>query len=204
MEEKKVKQPIIRWSFKGILNILFHVFYRFDIKGLENIPKEGKAIICPNHIHLFDSVAIVIYIKRMIYIMVKKELMGNRLSYWFWDKIGCFPVERGSADNRALETANNHLQDGDLLLLFPEGTRNALEKGKKMKKGASIIAMQNKSPIIPVGIAGTFIPFSKIKIRIGKPLNLDEYYNKEELTPRDHIEITNILQSEIIKLRDGE
>lgn len=199
-----MKQPITRWSFKGILYILFHIFYRFDIKGMENIPKEGKAIICPNHIHLFDSVSIVISLKRMIYIMVKKELMSNKLSNWFWDKIGCFPVDRGSADMQALETANAHLQNEDLLLIFPEGTRNGLLKGKKMKKGASIIAMQNKSPIIPVGIKASFIPFTKIKIRIGKPLNLDEFYNKEELTPRDHIQITNMLQEEIIKLRDGE
>ncbi|MBQ9313789.1 MAG: 1-acyl-sn-glycerol-3-phosphate acyltransferase [Clostridia bacterium] len=199
-----IKQTRTRWFFKGLFNVLFHIIYRFDVKGLENIPEEGKAILCPNHIHLVDSIALVIHLKRMIYIMVKKELMSNKIGIWFWNKIGCFPVDRGKADVHALEVANNHLNDGDLLLIFPEGTRNALEKGKKMKKGAAMIAVQSKSPIIPVGMQGTFKPFSKIKIRFGKPIDLSEYFTKEELNPRDYIQITNKMQDEIIKLRDGE
>ena len=199
-----VKQTRTRWFFKGLFNVLFHILYRFDVKGLENIPEEGKAIICTNHIHLVDSIALVIHLKRMIYIMVKKELMSNKIGIWFWNKIGCFPVDRGKADVHALEVANHHLNDGDLLLIFPEGTRNALEKGKKMKKGAAMIAVQSKSPIIPVGMKGTFKPFSKVKIRVGKPIDLSEYFTKEELNPRDYIQITNKMQDEILKLRDGE
>ena len=141
-------------------------------------------------------------LKRMIYIMVKKELMYNKLGIWFWNKIGCFPVDRGKADVHALEVAEKHLNDGDLLLIFPEGTRNALEKGKKMKKGAAMIAVQSHSPIIPVGISGSFKLFSKIKIRIGKPMDLSTYFSKEEISARDYIDITNKLQEEIIRLRD--
>ena len=195
---------MLRAFLKGLFYVVFHIFYRYDIKGLENIPKEGKAILCPNHIHMFDSISLVLHIKRMIYIMVKKELMNNSIGRWFWKKIGCFPVDRGKADVEALEVAEKHLNEGDLLMIFPEGTRNALEKGKKMKKGASMIAVASKSPIIPIGMTGTFKPFSKVKIRIGKPMDLSFYYEKKEMNPRDYIEITNKMQKEIIKLRDGE
>lgn len=197
-----IKQTFTRFIFVNLSNFFFHIVYRFDVKGLENIPKEGKAIICPNHIHLVDSISFVIFLKRMIYIMVKKELMNNKFEIWFWNKIGCFPVDRGKADIHALEVAEKHLSDGDLLLIFPEGTRNAITKGKKMKKGASMIAVQSKCPIIPVGISGTFKLFSKIKIRVGKPMDLSEYFNKAEINPRDYIEITNKMQEEIIRLRD--
>lgn len=197
-----IKQTKTRWFFKGLFNILFHIIYKFDVEGLENIPSDGKAILCPNHIHLVDSIALVIHLKRMIYIMVKKELMSNKLSIWFWNKIGCFPVDRGKADVQALEVAEGHLNDGDLLLIFPEGTRNALAKGKKMKKGAAMIAVASKSPIIPIGMQGTFKLFSKIKIRVGKAIDLTEYFNKEELNPRDYIDITNKMQEEIIRLSE--
>ena len=199
-----IKQTKTRRFFLNFFKGLFHIIYRFDVKGLENIPEEGKAILCPNHINMFDAIWLVIYLKRMIYIMVKKELMSNKFGIWFWTKIGCFSVDRGKADVQALEIAEGHLNDGDLLLIFPEGTRNGLAKGKKLKKGATMIAVASKSPIIPIGIKGSLRPFSKVKIRIGKPMDLSEYFSKEEITPRDYIAITNQLQEKIIRLRDGE
>ena len=197
------ERHIFRSIMKGLFYGLFHIIYRFDIEGMENIPQEGGAIICPNHIHAFDSISIVLKVKRIMYIMVKKELMNNIITNWFFKKLCCFPVDRGRADTEALDIAEKHLNDGNLLLLFPEGSRNALPRGKKLKKGAAIISVQTKKPIIPVGITGSFIPFTKVRLRIGKPLDLSEYFEKEEVTPKDYIAITKRLQEEIIMLRDG-
>lgn len=195
---------MVRKLVKGFANIMCHIIYRFDVKGLENLPKEGAAVICPNHIHLLDSVTITIHIKRMMYIMVKKELMKSKLGYWFFDKLGCFAVDRGKGDVKAIEDAQEHVNNGDLLMIFPEGSRNGMEKGIKMKKGAAMIALQTKTPIIPVGISGSFVPFTKIKIRFGKPMNLTQYFEMEKVGPREWITVTNKLQEEIISLRDGE
>ena len=195
---------MVRKIVKGFANIMCHIIYRFDVKGLENIPKEGAAIICANHIHLLDSVTIVIHIKRMIYIMVKKELMKSKIGYWFFDKLGCFAVDRGKGDVKAIEDAEGHVKDGDLLMIFPEGKRNGMAKGIKMKKGAAMVALQTKTPIIPVGISGSFIPFTKIKIRIGKPMDLTEYFAMEKTGPREWITVTKKMEEEIISLRDGE
>ena len=195
---------MVRKIVKGFANIMCHIIYRFDVKGLENIPKEGAAIICANHIHLLDSVTIVIHIKRMIYIMVKKELMKSKIGYWFFDKLGCFAVDRGKGDVKAIEDAEGHVKDGDLLMIFPEGKRNGMAKGIKMKKGAAMIALQTKTPIIPVGISGSFKLFTKVKIRIGKPMDLTEYFAMEKTGPREWITVTNKMQEKIISLRDGE
>ncbi len=195
---------MVRKIVKGFANIMCHIIYRFDVKGLENIPKEGAAIICANHIHLLDSVTIVIHIKRMIYIMVKKELMKSKIGYWFFDKLGCFAVDRGKGDVKAIEDAEGHVKDGDLLMIFPEGKRNGMAKGIKMKKGAAMIALQTKTPIIPVGISGSFKLFTKVKIRIGKPMDLTEYFAMEKTGPREWITVTKKMEEEIISLRDGE
>lgn len=195
---------MVRKIVKGFANIMCHIIYRFDVKGLENIPKEGAAVICANHIHLLDSVTIVIHIKRMIYIMVKKELMKSKIGYWFFDKLGCFAVDRGKGDVKAIEDAEGHVNDGDLLMIFPEGKRNGMAKGVKMKKGAAMVALQTKTPIIPVGISGSFKPFTKIKIRFGKPMDLKEYFEMEKTGPREWITVTKKMEEEIISLRDGE
>lgn len=195
---------MVRKLVKGFANIMCHIIYRFDVKGLENLPKEGAAIVCANHIHLLDSVTIVIHIKRMIYIMVKKELMESKIGNWFFNKLGCFAVDRGKGDVKAIEDAEGHVKNGDLLMIFPEGSRNGMAKGIKMKKGAAMIAFQTKTPIIPVGISGSFIPFTKIKIRFGKPLDLSTYFEMEKTGPREWITVTNKMQEEIISLRDGE
>ena len=195
---------MVRKIVKGFANIMCHIIYRFDVKGLENIPKEGAAIICANHIHVLDSVTIVIHIKRMIYIMVKKELMKSKIGYWFFDKLGCFAVDRGKGDVKAIEDAEGHVKDGDLLMIFPEGKRNGMAKGIKMKKGAAMVALQTKTPIIPVGISGSFKLFTKVKIRIGKPMDLTEYFAMEKTGPREWITVTKKMEEEIISLRDGE
>lgn len=193
---------MVRTIIKGTANVLCHLIYRYDVEGYENLPKEGSAVLCANHIHMLDSVSIVIHIKRMIYIMVKKELMTSKIGNWFFNKLGCFAVDRGKGDMKAIESAENHLKDGDLLLIFPEGKRNGMAKGERMKKGAAMIALEAKAPIIPIGIQGSFKPFTKIKIRVGKPMDMTEYFSKEEVGARDYITLTNKMKDEIVALRD--
>lgn len=193
---------MVRGLVVNIFRIMLNSVIRTKIIGKENIPNEGAAIICPNHIHIFDSVSVVVNNKRKIYVMAKEELFKSKIGNWFFRDVGAFPVSRGKGDTKALDTAGEYLKNGELLLVFPEGTRNGLEKGIKFKKGAAYIAIQNKVPIIPVGIVGTFKPFSKTTINIGKPIDIREYVDSEKQDPRKIIALTNKLQEEVIKLRD--
>lgn len=197
---------VARAIVKGFANICFHLFYRVDIKGLENIPKEGGVILCSNHIHALDSVLYVTRIRRMVYSMGKEELFNTKFKNWFMRAMGVFPVKRDSASEEAINTSIQHLNDGDLLAIFPEGTRNGLAKGVKPKKGVALIALKAKAPIVPMAMEGSFKPFTKIKIRIGEPMEFSEYYPKEgeKINPRHLITITNTVMDKVVELRDGE
>lgn len=183
--------------------IMFHTIIPTKVIGKENIPKEGAYVLCANHIHVLDSVSIVANTKRMMYIIAKEELFQKKIANWFFNKVGAFPVSRGTGDTQAIDTANKHLQDGDLLLIFPEGTRNGLAKGLKFKKGAAYMAIQNNAPVIPIGVVGKFKPFTKVTINIGKPMDISEYVSEEKVDPRKVITLTNKIQEEVIKMRDA-
>jgi 1-acyl-sn-glycerol-3-phosphate acyltransferase len=91
-----------------------------------------------------------------------------------------------------------------MIFIFPEGTRNGLAKGVRMKKGAAMLALAANAPIIPIGIKGDYKPFSKVRISVGKPISLEKYTTGEDLNPRDVVALTQEMQAEIIKLRDAE
>lgn len=193
----------VRAFCKGAMNIYCHLVYKIDIKGLENIPKEEPVILCSNHVHLLDSISIVIHLKRMIHPMAKEELFNTKFKNWIMREVGCYPVKRGKGDTTAIDDSIKYLnEDKHMLLIFPEGTRNGMEKGLKLKKGAALIALNANVPVIPIGIQGTYKPFSKVRIRIGKPITLEGYTTGAELNPRDIVTLTNVIGEKIVELRD--
>lgn len=191
----------MRIFLKFIMKILAIIIYRPKIIGKENIPKEGNAIICANHVHFLDSVIIVVMAKRKINALAKEELFRNPFNQWVAKIFGIYPVKRGNADMGAMKTALKLMKNKELLLIFPEGTRNGLAKGKKAKKGAVVIAATSDSPIIPIGVQGSFKPFTKVTLNIGKPISYTEY--KEEIKNKEKMnELTENLMEKVVSLRD--
>lgn len=195
-----------RAIMKGAMAIYCAIVYRIKVEGMENLPKEGKTIICSNHVHLLDSVSLVIKFKtkRMIRIMAKEELFNTKLKAMIFYEAGAFPVKRGKGDTEAMELAKKYINEGEMLMIFPEGTRNGFDKGVKIKKGAAVLALSTNSVIVPVGIKGNYKPFTRIRIRIGKPMTLENYTVGEDLNPREIVDLTNKIKDEILNLRDGE
>lgn len=185
-----------------VFYVMFHTIMPTKVIGKENMPSEGAAVVVSNHIHALDSISIIAHTKRMIYAMAKEELFQKKIGKWFFTKVGVFPISRGTGDSNAIEKANSYLQDGQLLLIFPEGTRNGLAKGVKFKKGAAFMAIQNNAPIIPIGVVGKFKPFTKVTINIGKPMDVTEYLTEGKVDPRKVVTLTAKIQEEVIRLRD--
>ena len=158
-------------------------------------------MLCPNHIHNLDAAVIVAMFKRKVNVLAKEELFKNRFLCWIADLFGIYPVKRGKADMQAIKTSLTLLKKDEILLMFPEGTRNGMAKGINPKNGAVLIAATAKKPIIPIGIQGNFKPFTKVIINIGKPIDYsilkEEVKDKEEAT-----KLTQQLMEEIVKLRD--
>jgi 1-acyl-sn-glycerol-3-phosphate acyltransferase len=133
--------------------------------------------------------------------MVKKESFDNVITRFLLKTYSMIPVDRDKKDLESMKAALKVPKENKILALFPEGTRNGMERGVTLKNGAMSIALKAGVPIVPVGVKGTFRPFSKVKYKYGKPINFSERgidpKNKEEVT-----KLTNELMEEIIKLRD--
>lgn len=191
----------MRVVIKFIFKIFAIIMYRPKIIGKENIPQNGGALLCPNHVSNLDAAVIVAMFKRKVNVLAKEELFKNKFLCWIADLFGIYPVKRGKADMQAIKISLKLLKQDEILLMFPEGTRNGMEKGIKPKNGAVLIAGTAKKPIIPIGIQGSFKPFTRVIVNIGEPI---DYSNmKEEIKDKEEAsKLTQELMKKIVKLRD--
>ena len=191
----------MRVIIKFIFKIFAIILYRPKIVGKENLPKDGGALLCPNHVGNLDAAVIVAMFKRKVNVLAKEELFKNGFLCWIADLFGIYPVKRGKADMQAIKISLTLLKRNELLLMFPEGTRNGMAKGIKPKNGAVLIAATAGKPIIPIGIQGSFKPFTKVIVNIGKPIDYSKL--KEEVKDKEQAsELTKDLMKEIVHLRD--
>jgi 1-acyl-sn-glycerol-3-phosphate acyltransferase len=147
--------PVLYAVTRALLAPPFRLWFRMRISGVENIPLDGPAIIAPNHKSFFDAFFIAIATRRQVRFMAKAELFPGLLG-WLFVRLGAFPVRRGEADVEALRTARLILDQGGLLVIFPEGTR--VEERDALGSphhGAGRLALEARAPIIPAAIAGT-------------------------------------------------
>ena len=126
-----------------ILAPIFKLYYNPTIIGKENIPKEGSILIVGNHKHLMDQCLAIISTKRVIHYMAKKEYFDGKFA-WFFKLAGCIPVDRSKKDENAKNSGLEVLKNGEVLGLFPEGTRNRTDNFLlPFKFGA--VSMANKT-----------------------------------------------------------
>lgn len=189
----------------AVVKGFFRLFFKVEVEGLENIsdiPDNEGVLITPNHLSYLDPpLAGVTLPIRMSY-MAKAELFKVPVLGRVIRALGAFPVSRGGGNGiAAIKTAIRLLQDGKRMIMFPEGTRTKtpgiLGEGKP---GAVMIALKAKACILPVGIETTYKIRSRVKVRIGKAINLSEYYDVK--TSGDDLKkITDeILMPEIARL----
>ncbi|SNX55423.1 lysophospholipid acyltransferase family protein [Thermoanaerobacterium sp. RBIITD] len=185
---------------KYIVLFIIRIIFRIHIEGYENVPKSGPLIICPNHISFLDPPIIGALFNRRIYFMAKVELFKNPLFSFILSKgLGAFPVKRGTSDLTAIKTALKHLKKGHAIGIFPEGTRSKTGKLQKAEPGVSLLSVKGSAPVLPVGIKSNYRLFSKITIKIGKPIYFYEY-KSSHLTSQDMTNIGEKIMMEISKL----
>lgn len=164
-----------------LIRMFCYIVFRVGKIGKENVPKTGAYIMCANHTSNWDPPIIVACTNRKMHIMAKAELFKNKFICWFAEKCWVFPVKRGGKDIESMKHSLKVLKDGEMLMLFPEGTRNGMSKNGKAQNGAAFMALRTGVPVIPVGIIGDMKPFHKVTLSYGKPLDFSEYKsNKPE------------------------
>lgn len=194
---KETLRKIIKFIFK----ISAIIIYRPKVVGKENLPKDTAAIICPNHVHALDSAVIISMNKRKINVLAKEELFKNKFLRFIADLFGIYPVKPDKKSMESIKISLKLLKNNELLMIFPEGTRNGMAKGVKPKDGSVKLAIKANTPIIPVGVQGNFKLFRKVKINIGKPIYYSKY--KEEINNKKVLDkLTEDLMKTIVKLRD--
>ena len=171
------------WQFivcKILYMIRLKLIYRIEINGYENIPKDNKFIVCPNHLSTLDPPMIAAVLPRNVAFMAKKELFNIPLLRWWLDWLGAFAVDGENLGSSTVKTVEQIYDSKWVLGIFPQGTRGVPGEIKGITKGFAGLARLTKCDILPIGIIGSnearWIPFSgKIIINIGKiiPYNKD-------------------------------
>lgn len=161
---------------RALVNTFLKIAFRIKVEGAENIPSEGALVVCSNHQSLCDPPMLAMCMPFELNFMAKEELFKNRLFGGLISALGAFPVKRGTGDIGALKIAIKVLGEGRRLVIFPEGARSPEGYMRKGKAGAALIAVKARANILPVGVCGKYKLFSRIVVRIGKPIVLEEYF----------------------------
>jgi 1-acyl-sn-glycerol-3-phosphate acyltransferase len=151
----------------------------FTVEGVENVPSSGGLIVCGNHFATLDPPMVPAFLPRPdSWSMAKSEYFRKRWQRWLFTAYQSFPVVRHTADRAALRRAFDLLKDGQVLVIYPEGTRVESGTLSTPEPGAGFIAQKSGCPVLPVAVTGTRECMPKgsrwprrvpVKIRFGKP-----------------------------------
>lgn len=160
------------------------VWHRFSYSGTEHLPESGPYIVAGNHVSFLDPPLIGVGIRdRQVYMLAKDSLFSTRFSNWLYTQFGAIPIDQSRGDIGALKKSLGVLKRGDVLGLFPEGTRSWSGEAGEAKGGIGFLIRRSKVPVVPAYVAGSYeamprgsswIRPSKIKVCYGKPISPDE------------------------------
>jgi len=141
--------------FRSIFNLVTFTWLGLNVVGAENVPETGAVILASNHASNFDPPLVGTAVRqRLIHFMAKEELFHNPIMNWFLHYMNTFPVHRGHVDRKALVEALRVLKSGEILGIFPEGTRITTGLGA-FHEGMAAIAVKSGVPVIPVAVVGS-------------------------------------------------
>lgn len=152
----------------SLIGIFVRLVFRVEVNGLENVPKDGTAILCANHLSNWDPLVLQGLIKRHIYFMAKEELFHVFIVSFILKKIGAIPVKRTGSDLTAVKLAFKTVKEGKILGIFPTGQREKVKGEGEVKSGVGLIAGKTEAPVLPIHISSDFRIFSKVTVNIGK------------------------------------
>jgi 1-acyl-sn-glycerol-3-phosphate acyltransferase len=196
----RLQQPVKRIAGWG-----FRLQARLKVVGQDNIAPSGPVILAANHRSMLDVPLLVIACPRPVTFMAKRELFADPIRRWGFHVLGGFPVRREIADVRAMDIGLAVLEKGDVLGLYPEGTRSKSREMRPFLKGAAWLALKVGAPIVPCGIAGTErrgrYPelVKRVRVAFGRPIEVERATDARERRGRAE-EITTRLLEEITAL----
>lgn len=163
-----------------IIRLVLFPMFRLVARGSEHLDIDGPIIVAPVHRSNLDAPLLAGLTRHRLKALAKHSLFSPAPVGWFMSALGGFPVERGAADREALRWAQELLDQGEAVIVFPEGTRQSGNQVTEVFDGAAFLATRTGAPIVPIGIAGTERAMppgaklprrSKVAIVVGEPMS---------------------------------
>jgi len=181
--------PALYRFLRTALPPLVMPYFRVTIEGLEHIPVGGPAVNACNHLSFIDSIVLALALPRPLYFLGKSDYWESARTRWLVAGAGVVPVYRDGGDRgeASLRAGIALLERGELLGIYPEGTRSPDGRLYRGKTGPVRMALEAGAPVVPVGIIGSdaampqdrrVIRRTPITVRFGRPLDLSRYHDR--------------------------
>lgn len=164
---------------RGVVAAFCRLFWRLRIDGAEHVPATGAYVVAPVHRSNIDTLVVAAVTTRRLRYMGKASLWKVKPAGRLFSALGAFPVNRGTADREALRRCIEVVENGEPLVIFPEGTRQTGPAVQPLFEGAAYVASRAGIPVVPVGIGGSEAAMPKgsktirpvrVHIVVGEPL----------------------------------
>jgi len=166
-------------AIRGAFAALARPYFRLEIRGREHMPSQGPFVLAPVHRSNVDFILVSALTRTRMRYMGKASIWKWKWGGKFVSMLGAFPVHRGSADREALRTCLEVIENGEPLVMFPEGTRRSGPVVEDLFDGPAYIAARTGAPLVPVGIGGSdhampvgskLIRPHKVVLLVGEPI----------------------------------
>ena len=162
------------------LRVVLPILTSLTVRGRHNVPATGPCLLVGNHLSMLDP-PLLAYVPRHVHFMAIAGLFEWRLLAFVFRLFEPIEVRRGHPDRRALRQAEEYLKQGDVVMIYPEGTRSKTRTAIEAHAGAVLLAQRTDPPIVPVAVSGTERIFSQrfpwyrrgqVRLTFGTPFRL--------------------------------
>ncbi len=202
-ERKQRKKPVKFFAFlRAVERTLYRLFFPYTSHGNLGKYNQGGLIIIGNHYSVLDVVYPIKLTDRPIRFIAKEELWrGGPLTKWFVKKCECIPAKRDGSDVQTIKTCLQALKAGEVINIFPEGTRNrSYDDFLPFFGGAAALSIKTRTPIVPVVLVSKVRLFHRIHVVYGDPVEFRAYYGKK-VTKEQLEECDEILRQAMLNMR---
>ncbi|MEM7313956.1 MAG: lysophospholipid acyltransferase family protein [Planctomycetota bacterium] len=183
MEPKPLVHRFVYESSRLFMQTVGRLLFRTQVIGLENWPKDGGGLVCSNHQSFVDPAFLGVSCPRAMNYVARENLFKNPLFRAFIVALNAFPIDREGLGLSGLKTTLRLLKGGELVVIFPEGTRTPDGELQELQPGFIAVARRGKAPVIPIALDGAYhawprhkkLPgLAKVAIAVGQPISQDE------------------------------
>jgi 1-acyl-sn-glycerol-3-phosphate acyltransferase len=204
---ERVSYGFVRGLFLGVAKL----YFRLEVRGAENVPAHGPFVLAPVHRSNLDFILVSTVRRPRMRYMGKASIWKSKALGRFVSMLGAFPVHRGTADRESLRTCLEVIENGEPLVMFPEGTRRSGDAVVDLFDGPAYVAARAGVPLVPVGIGGSdaampvgakMVKPRKVVLVVGAPIHPPKGDGTGRVKRRVVRELTSQLQTEVQGLYD--